>query len=128
MTDRKFHIGDVLSITTGTLVSPRGMEGVYDILGYMTGESLFTHQLPRAAESCKPALLRRHPQLAGVVAECREGETWDGWVNRMAGLYGAEVEVPTLAAGEYEPRDPVEELVGMVGAEKVVVVRVGPET
>ena len=29
---RYFHIGDVLTITTGCLLSPRHMEGVYDIL------------------------------------------------------------------------------------------------
>jgi len=29
----------------------------------MTGDSLFTHQLPRAAEQSKPYLLEQHPQL-----------------------------------------------------------------
>ena len=49
---RDFHIGDILSVTTGRLVSPRRMDGVYDILNFMTGDNLFTHQLPRAAREC----------------------------------------------------------------------------
>jgi hypothetical protein len=118
---RAFHIGDVLSITTGVLVSPRGVEGVYDILGHMTGESLFTHQLPRAATVCGPALLRQHPRLP-TDADRRDGETWDGWVARMAAEHGAELVVSPLAAGEYAARNPVAELVEMVGPEKVVVV------
>jgi len=33
----EFHISDVLSITTGRLVSSRKMEGIYKILNHMTG-------------------------------------------------------------------------------------------
>lgn len=53
---RRFHIGDILSVTTGRLTSPRGMDGIYDILGYMTDDSPFTTQLGRFAEECKPYL------------------------------------------------------------------------
>lgn len=63
---KQFHIGDVLSITHEHLVSPRHMDGVYDILNYMTGDSLFTHQLPRAGRECKEPLLAQHPELASV--------------------------------------------------------------
>ena len=38
---RDFDLGDIPSITTGALVSPRHIDGVYDILDYMTGEQLF---------------------------------------------------------------------------------------
>lgn len=56
---RRFHVGDILSITTGKLTSPRGMDGIYDILGYMTDDSPFTTQLSRFAEECKPYLERQ---------------------------------------------------------------------
>src|SRR5688500_3274407 len=62
----RFPLGEVLSITTGRLVGREAIGGVYRILDYMTGESLFTHQLPRAAEECRPALLAQHPQLKDV--------------------------------------------------------------
>lgn len=60
---KDFHLGDVLSITTGVLVSFRSMEGIYDILNFMTGDDLFTHQLPRATDECKPHLLEQFPEL-----------------------------------------------------------------
>jgi hypothetical protein len=53
---RRFHVGDILSVITGRMVSPRGMEGIYDILGYMTNDSPYTTQLGRFAEECKPHL------------------------------------------------------------------------
>lgn len=63
---RKFHLGDVLSVTTGHLVSPRHMDGVYDILNYMMGLDLFTHQLPLAADICKSDILYQFPELSNV--------------------------------------------------------------
>lgn len=56
---RRFHVGDILSITTGRFVSPRGMEGIYDILGFMTDDNPSTTQLGRFAEECKPYLERQ---------------------------------------------------------------------
>lgn len=58
-----FHISDVLTITTGRLLSNRHMEGAYDIWNFMTGDSLYTHQLPRAARECEPWLQKQFPQL-----------------------------------------------------------------
>lgn len=56
---RRFHIGDVLTVTTGRLVSPRGVDGLYDILGYMTDDSPYTTQLGRFADECSPVLEQR---------------------------------------------------------------------
>jgi hypothetical protein len=66
METKEFHLGDILSITTERLVSSSHMGGVYDILNFMTGDNLFTHQLPRAGRECKPYLLEQLPQLGGV--------------------------------------------------------------
>jgi len=53
---RKFHISDILTVTTGKMVSVHNVEGLYDILNYMTEDNLYTHQLPRAMEECEPYL------------------------------------------------------------------------
>ena len=63
---REFHLGDILSITTGRLVSPRHIDGVYDILNWMTGDNLMTHQLPRACGECEGPLRAQHPDLAEI--------------------------------------------------------------
>lgn len=39
-TAKPFNIADVLSITTGRLVSWQGIGGVYTILNHMTGDNL----------------------------------------------------------------------------------------
>lgn len=60
---KQFHISDVLSITTRRLVSSRHMDGIYEILNFLTGDNLFTHQLPRAMRECEPWLKTKFPQL-----------------------------------------------------------------
>ena len=68
---KTFHLGDILSVTTSRLVSPRHIDGVYDILNWMTGDNLFTHQLPRASRECEGPLLAQHPDLASRGFECQ---------------------------------------------------------
>lgn len=118
---KRFHIGDVLSVTTGRLVSARHMEGVYDILNYMTGESLFTHALIRAAEVCAPVLLQQHPDLADVKAEGITKENWRAWLDEQIARFGEYRKVVPLKAGVYEAKDPITELIDMgVPREKII--------
>lgn len=120
---REFHIGDVLSITSEKLVSPRLMDGVYDILDYMTGENLFTHQLIRARKACAPYLLKQHPELA---AETCDDVSPANWRERLAELvlkYGEFLAVEPLPHGSYIPIDPITEAEAMFGPERVIVVK-----
>ena len=122
---KKFHLGDVLSITGEKLVSPRLMDGVYDILNYMTGENLFTHQLGRASDVCRPYLLKQFPQLE--TADC-EGISPENWRERLDDLikqFGETLEVEPLPKGVYIPIDPITEAETMLGdPSKVIVVKV----
>ncbi len=116
-----FALGDVLSITTGRLVSRDHIAGVYRILDHMTGERLMTHQIPRAGRECKPHLLRQHPQLAAVVDFTNEAHIWR-WLDEQEATFGATLNVEPLPDGEHDVRDPLEEACDMVGSEKVFVV------
>lgn len=60
-----FHIGDILSITSGRLVSNRGMVGIYEILGFLTRDEVYTHEIPRLMGECRPYLAAQFPQLVG---------------------------------------------------------------
>jgi len=42
------------------------MEGLYDILNYMTDDNLHTHQLIRAMDECRPYLVEQFPQLESI--------------------------------------------------------------
>lgn len=121
METRNFHIGDILSITTGCLVSPRHMEGVYDILNFMTGESLFTHQLPRVASEAEPVLLAQHPQLADADASGVTPENHQAWLEAAVAKYGKELPVKPMTADDHERIDPLSELAEKVHPDKIVV-------
>lgn len=113
MTETKtFRIGDVLSITTGRLVSHDHIGGVYAILDWMTGESLFTHQLGRASEVCKPVLDEAFPELTYInyPAGLKDKDAIFTWVDTQGELYGEHWEVPKLPEGLYVPEDPIGEL------------------
>lgn len=137
---KPFHIGTVLSITTGKLLSLDRMAGVYRILDYMTGESLYTHQLGRAAETCKPHLLEQFPQLDGAamdraIADLEKNlaacaDPWpviNDWLRLMVdGKFGIQVaeelDVEPLSAGSYEHRNPLLELIEMCPDKPIVVI------
>lgn len=116
MTARTFHLGDVLTITTGRLVSPRHMDGVYDILNWMTGDDLMTHQLPRAMDECQGPLLAQHPDLAAIVPPGSFGEGDEAranvaaWLAVQAALYGETREVTPLDPADHTRMDPFTEL------------------
>lgn len=130
---KRFHLGDVLTITTDLLVSPRHVAGVYDILNYMTGDNLFTHQLPRAGRVCAPELLRQFPQLAdteltvhhvealqGYLAALGETPTKDQaaglvmvWLEHLTWEYGEWFDVEPLPPGVWEHQDALAELAAM---------------
>ena len=121
-TVREFDLGDVLSITTGRLVSPRHIDGVYDILNHIMGCKHWTHQLGRAAEQAKPWILEQHPQLAEVDCSACTTETWQGWLAWQVEHFGERLAIRPLP-GEYAERhDPLRELEEMVGKDRVIVV------
>src|SRR5690242_2768870 len=69
---REFHLGDILSVTTGRTVSVRGFDGTRDLVCYMTGVAEFGHPtFPgkleySLREQCRQSLLAQFPQLRGV--------------------------------------------------------------
>ena len=125
---RQFHLGDILSITTDVLLSPRLIEGVYDILNYMTGDTLFTHQLPRAGRECKPWLLRQHPQLNGVEypEDPKPADPFE-WLEAQCAIYGDMLPVDPIPADDHTRKDAVDELAEMIGPEKIIVVKTESE-
>jgi hypothetical protein len=124
-----FPLGDILSITTERLVSRDHMDGVYKILGYMTGDELFTHQLPRAAEECRPALLVQHPQLRDVdvpFAFTGDGHVYE-WLAEQEARFGAELDVDPLVLKQGDYSDPIGEMVARFGPDKVLPIVLGDD-
>lgn len=109
---KRFHIGDILSITTGALVSPEHVGGVYKILNWMTGDNLFTHQLPRAAAECAPSLREQFRDLAAV--ELPDGLSGEGpvyaWLAQQVEAHGEYRDVAPLPLADHTRIDPLTEI------------------
>lgn len=89
ISNQNFHIGDVLSIITGKLLSPTGMDGVRAILEYMHGApGIFTHQIPMAMERYKPFLLQQFPMFASIDDSVINTENYTSWLEEQITKYG----------------------------------------
>lgn len=133
MTDRKtktFPTGAVLSVLTGYLVSENRMAGVYQVLNFMTGENVYTHQIPRICREAAPVILAMHPHLRATIEEAKQvnGQNcWD-WLARWKDRYGDEIAVPVMNIAEHERIDPHSELLEMVHPDRIIAIGKGEET
>jgi len=116
---KSFHVGDLLSVTDGRLVSPSHIGGVYAVVDFVTGQAHMTHQLGRAAEVVRPWLLEQHPWLADVVFdyEIPPGTSNDdamliimAWLAGVAAEHGERHDVEPMPFGMYVGREPIAEL------------------
>lgn len=109
---RPFHVGGILSVITLHMVSPDGLDGICDLLSWMTGDQvLLWPQYPRVAAECAPSLREQFPDLAALtlpreaLASRTEGLAW------LAVLPGGETrEVAPLAPEDHTRIDPTTEL------------------
>lgn len=125
MDTERFHIGDILSVTTGVLVSLDHAGGLYNILGYMTGESLMTHQLIRASDECEGSLKAQHPDLADIkVPEIRSEAEMLTFLVSLYPTLGEYREVRPLDAEDHTKIDPIAELSMMRPDAEVITVNV----
>lgn len=131
---REFAIDDILSAMTGTLVSKRHIDGIYDVLNYMTGESLFTHQLPRASREAEGFLREQFPDLAAIeipdwsdVPKDQIKDVVYGWVDSTIETHGPTRQVRPLAAKDHTSIDPFTELKMMRPDAQIITANVGTE-
>ncbi len=112
MSARSFHLGDILSVTTGRLVAPGHVDAVHQLLDFMTGDTLFTHQLPRAIGECAPHLLAQHPDLAEVSVpdEFDNAKHVLTWLNEQVMRFGEFRDVLPLKEEDHTRIDPISEL------------------
>jgi thiamine pyrophosphate-dependent acetolactate synthase large subunit-like protein len=127
MTTKVFPTGDVLSIATGVLVTPNGIGAVYEVLDWMTGERVYTHQSPRISREAGPVLLAAHPELAEAYAEAEQvtPENWQQWLATWVARYGETIEVPKFTADQHERIDPISELAEVVPPDRIIVANTG---
>lgn len=112
--------GEIVSAGTGRLCCP--MERVYAIMNHLTGQNLYTHQLPKAFKDCQQWVLKQHPWLATLdESECTS-KTWEKWLAEAEKKAGATQHQLDPMPGGVEQRDPVEELQEIMGRKRVIVI------
>jgi hypothetical protein len=111
MQTKTFHLGDVLSIVAGIIISPRHIRGVIGIREFMYGGKVFLSQSETALRVCKDALLEQFPQFKAMqwqrmepeLVETISGAGPEGyfaavnwWLDKLTPLYGETLEVAVL--------------------------------
>lgn len=124
---RTFHIGDILSVTTGKLVSPAGMGGIHGLLDFMTSEPLMTHQIPRAVDECAPSLREQFPDLAAAPVPEDFGGSEQSvllWLSGLEIIHGEFREVAALRPEDHTYIDPITELRSMAPNAEIIAIEV----
>jgi len=134
---KTFTLETLLTVTTGRLLTDIG--DLYKILGWMTNDEPFTHQLPRFAEECKTWLYHWWPELGIAEASLVKLDKWlsvdntNGpeaikmWkaeLKMMQPELKNEYEVPQIHVGDHKRKNPADELVDMVGPDKVIKIEI----
>ncbi len=123
---KRFHIGTVLTITHGALMGDPAaghpIDGVYKILNFMTGDNLYTHQLPRVSRECGPRLLEQHPQLAEWVNDVNP-ENYRARLADAVKQFGEFLDVEPMPKDAHEFIDPMSELAEKIHPDRIITVR-----
>lgn len=142
MKTKPFPLRVVLTVTTGRLLTEsqgphdNGISDLYEILGWMTNDSPFTHQLPRFGDECKPWLLRWFPELIPAWATTSL-DKWlaksptcpdEGvrlWLTELKIMFPKlkdEYDVPQIPQDDHEQKNAYDELVAMRGTDEGIIV------
>ena len=139
MTKKDFPTLAVLSVTSGRLLTqPRdasegnGIDQIYEVLGWMTDDQPFTHQLGRFAEECKQWIYQWHPEIIKadewienkLIEKC-EAEDVINSQTAMLAKFGETITLQKIPQGYHDFKNPIDELfeVGEKNGIKIVEVQ-----
>lgn len=111
---RIFPLADVLSVTTPRLLSDRGMDGLTDLLNFMTGDEL------ELCGSCSAPLTRRGPRSSHSTRSSPTSSPRGSWASsgcgwwRLSAVMKHGADLPVLPLPGWVHQDPVEEFVDRV--------------
>jgi hypothetical protein len=111
---KKFHIGQLVSITTGYMLCENGISGVREILNFMTDDNNQTVALPSVVDECKPYLYEQHAWLREVdtLLENSSFDMKTGWrrfLTLMLRKYGEYHEVKRIHGEDHEKLHPFDD-------------------
>ena len=111
---KEFDLGAILNITTKRLFT--SMEDVYEVLNYLTGDSIYTHQLSRVMPIAKAYVLSLHPELTGVgdTVEINSFDDAKAFIKEQKKVFGNKLPLSPMGKTDgYSYVDPIEEAIDM---------------
>lgn len=114
---KKFKLEVVLSAIQGVLLCEIGE--VYEVLNFLTGDNLFTHQLPRAGHVCRIPVFKQHPFLKEIDTSDINPENWKEKLAAIKVKYPNEIKLSPIE--NWTHIDPIAEAVDMMGDESKVI-------
>lgn len=132
----KFTLRKILNFADGRMLT--SMEDIYEFANFMTGDDLFTHQLPRAFREIEPVLKKQLPFLATgdfdldtakltrALHDATDKRAVIGvWLAEMTAKYGDEHEVTPLA--DWMKQNPISELIQMRESREGIILVQAPD-
>jgi hypothetical protein len=112
-----FTTNVVLSISHEKLLCDIGE--VYRICDFLTGDELYTHQLPRAHRILQPWVLEQHPELREWDETNIGPENWQYYVGLAKEKFGESLPLTPLPREQWTHINPVDEAEAMIGRHRV---------
>lgn len=114
---KTFKLEVVLSAITGVLLCDIGQ--VYEVLNFLTGDNLFTHQLPRAGRVVRIPVFKQHPFLKNIDVSGINTENWKEKLAEIKKLCPNEIELEPIE--NWTHLDPIEEAKTMTGGDAKII-------
>ncbi len=118
---KEFSTGAAISISSGYMLAREGFGAVHELMEWLAGFPIWTHQIPRMSDELRALALAQHANLPLREAlEPVDAERWEevlsGWERRLGKTFTFTKGDGTLAT----QRNPIDEAVERFGAEKVI--------
>lgn len=117
----KLTTEELITAGVGWLFCP--MDRVYEIFNFLTGDNLYTHQLPRAFKVCRPHLVEIFPWLSEIDENLETVSARQRLVQEYSKSHPGPHEIKPLD-GTWLSMDPAQELSAMVDPAKIITVHV----
>ncbi len=106
---KTFKLEVVLSSVFGILLCDIGE--VYKCLNFLTGENIYTHQIPRAGKECQAPVVEQHPFLKTIDLSGINPSNWKSRLSEIKADFPDEIELVPVTS--YTPKNPIIEILEM---------------
>lgn len=121
---KDFTIGAAASITTGILLCDNFGE-VHELMEWLAGFPIWTHQIPRLSNELRALALVQHPGLPTkeTIGEVNRDNNWPTILADIERRLGPKLAFKKGDGNLAERRNPIEEAVELMGKGRVIAVR-----